>query len=152
MLCDHAQIEGGKLFISGANIDRVLVAAGAPAPFALVFAVAGLVRVGWTDTNVDHTLSIGLQTPDGDPGPVPGIGPDGSLVEMGFNVGRPPQAAAGDDQLMPFVVPFQPLPVLEPGRLVVVVSVDGEPVRSLPLTVMQQAQQGGHGPASIPNL
>lgn len=152
MLCDHAQVEGGKLFISGANIDRVIVPAGAPAPFALVFAVAGLIRVAWTDTNTEHRLSVGLQTADGEPGPVPGIGDDGTLVEMGFSVGRPPMATAGDEQLMPFVFPFQPLPVLEPGRLVLVISVDGEPVRSLPLTVLQAAPQGGHGPASLPNL
>ncbi len=44
LLCDHAHV-AGKLFMSGANIDRFVFAAEAPAPYLLTFALAGVVHV-----------------------------------------------------------------------------------------------------------
>ena len=110
MLCDHAQVEGGKLFISGSSIDRMDVPAGMPAPFVANFGVAGLVRVPWTATNSEHVLNFRFITEDGQPPPLPEgaqVGEDGIGGEMRFNVGRPPQATSGQEQLMPFAFNFQ---------------------------------------------
>ncbi len=66
LLCDHAQV-AGKLFISGANIDRFLFPAGTPPPYLLNFALAGVVHVPWTATNTQHELVFTILTEDGHP-------------------------------------------------------------------------------------
>ena len=66
MLCDHAQVAGDKLFISGANIDRIVLPAGTPPPYVVGFSAAGLVHVPWNATNVQHVLTSSLLTEYGD--------------------------------------------------------------------------------------
>lgn len=141
MLCDHAQVSGDKLFISGANIDRMGFAAGAPAPYLVTFAAAGVVRVPWTETNVEHTLSFQLRTQDGGIPQLPansGVGPDGIGGDMRFSVGRPPTMAHGDEQQVPFAFVFQGLPLMVVGRYVVAFALDGDEVRNLTFTVETQ--------------
>ncbi len=138
LLCDHAQVAGGKLFISGANIDRMQVQPGAPPPYVMNFSVAGLVMVPWTGTNREHTLAIRLITGDGEVPKLPEgaeVGTDGVGGDIRFNVGRPPQVASGDDQPVPFTFTFGGLPLMEMGRYVVVFSLDGTEVRRLTFTV-----------------
>lgn len=140
MLCDHAQVEGGKLFISGAAIDRTDIPIGIVQPFAVTFAVAGLIRVPWTSTNMEHALGFHFVTEDGqNPELPPGTdaGPDGISGEMRFNVGRPPTATIGQEQLVPFAFNFQGLPLMQIGRYVVALSLDGAEIRRLPFVVSQ---------------
>ena len=40
VLCDHGQVSGDKLFISGGGIDRMYVPDG-PGPYVVNFSVAG---------------------------------------------------------------------------------------------------------------
>jgi hypothetical protein len=131
MLCDHAQVAGGKLFISGGGIDRMVLPAGAQPPFVANFAVAGLVRVPWTATNTEHVLKFKFLTEDGRVPELPEgaqPGPDGIGGEMRFNVGRPPQAISGQEQVVPFAFDFQGLPLMRTGRYVVTLTVDEEEV------------------------
>jgi hypothetical protein len=155
MLCDHAQVAGGKLFISGANIDRANLPSGTPAPYVINFAAAGIVRVPWTATNAEHVLSFHLVTEDGGFPPMPsGVVPEGQTIsgEMRYNVGRPPQLTSGDEQMVPFAFNFQGLPLLAPVKLLLEFSLDGTQVRALPFTVTVEPTPGFRGPAAIPPM
>ncbi len=148
MLCDHAQVADGKLFVSGGGIDRMSVAAGTSAPYVANFSVAGLVRVPWTATNAEHGLTFQFvtedgQTPDLPPGTEPG--PGGIGGEMRFNVGRPPQATSGQEQLVPFAFNFQGVPLMVAGRYVLVLSLDGTEQRRLSFTVAVEQSTGFRG-------
>ena len=141
MLCDHGEVAGGKLFVSGAGIDRMDLPPEMPPPFVANFAVAGLVRVPWTATNSEHVLKFRFVTEDGQaPSLPPGAdaGSEGIGGEMRFNVGRPPQATSGQEQLVPFAFNFQGLPLMEAGRYVVILGLDGTEVRRLGFMVFQQ--------------
>ncbi len=155
MLCDHAQVAGGKLFISGANIDRMAVPAGTEPPYLITFTAAGIVRVPWNATNAEHGLSFRLVTPDQQSPELAGgavVPEEGIGGEMRFNVGRPPLLTSGDEQMVPFAFNFQGLPLAEPGRLVIAFSLDGTPVRNLIFTVAVEPTQTGFGPSAPPPL
>jgi len=147
MLCDHAQVAANKLFISGANIDRMSVPAGTPPPYLLNFAAAGIVRVPWQATNEEHTLSFNFVTQDGKPPLMAegiAIGPEGIRVQMKFNIGRPPQMTSGDEQLVPFAFQLA-LPLGAPGRFVLQFSLDGTSVRNLTFTMAVEPTMAGFG-------
>lgn len=138
MLCDFAQVAGDKLFINGANIDRILFPADDPAPHVVNVSAAGLVGVPWAATNSDHVLAFRMLTDDGEDPLLPGeSGAERMEVggEMGFNLGRPAELAAGDSQSFPFVFAFPGLPFLELGRYVLVFSLDGVEIRRLGFTL-----------------
>lgn len=147
MLCDHAQVAGGKLFITGASIDRMQIPSGMPAPYVVNFAAGGLVRVPWTATNSEHALTFELLTEDGQKPTLPAaqMGANGIGGEMRFNVGRPPQLASGDQQLVPFAFNFQGLPLMETGRYVLLFSLDGSEERRLTFTVAVEPSVGFRG-------
>src|ERR1700676_1303251 len=59
MLCDFAEVSGGKLFVTGAGITLV----GSPAseaPHPVGLALAMLVRIPWGATNQQHRMTIEL--------------------------------------------------------------------------------------------
>lgn len=135
MLCDHAQVSGSKLFISGANINRVTVAASAMPPFPVTLAVAGLIHVPWNSTNTEHTVAMALLDEDGQPARVP-EGVAGTIGgEFTFNVGRPAQLAAGDSQIVPFAYNFAGIPLMQRGRYGFAITLNGTTLRSVPFTV-----------------
>ncbi|MGN6600254.1 MAG: DUF6941 family protein [Actinomycetes bacterium] len=144
LLADHAQVSG-KLFVSGAGIDVISVPPDAPPPFPVTLAVAGVVRVPWTETNREHRLQFLVLDEDGrapvlaDPtGADPmGAEPDRVGGEMAFNVGRPPGLPDGDEQMVPFAFQFQGLPLGRLGKYIVQLSLDDRVVRALPFRVMQ---------------
>lgn len=147
MLCDFAEVAGDKLFISGANIDRMFFAPGAPAPYLVNFSAAGIVRVPWTATNQEHTLTFQLKTEDGGVPELPEgaeVGPGGIGGEMRFNVGRPPTIGNGEEQLVPFAFNFQGLPLMKVGRYVLEFALDSNPERNLTFTVQEQNQATGY--------
>ena len=140
LLCDHAEVAEGKLFINGGGIERMDVPAQVPPPYMATFAVAGTVSVPWTSTNTEHALRFRFITEDGNNPELPHgvIGPEGIHGEMRFNVGRPPQATSGQEQLVPFAFNFQGLPLMLLGRYLIELSVDGTVLRSLVFQVSQQ--------------
>jgi len=151
MLCDHAQVASGKLFISGAGIDHIQIPAGTSTPYVITFATAGLVRVPWTATNTEHAVTFKLLTEDGQNPPLPEgavSGPQGIGGEIKFNVGRPPQMASGDSQMVPFAFNFQGLPLMTAGRYVLAFSLDGNEERRLTFTVVLQPSAGFPGTSS----
>lgn len=145
LLCDHAEVAGDKLFVNGASIDRSIFPAGTQAPYVANFAVAGVVHVPWTATNAEHLLRIEIVTEDGRVPELFGAQPppDGIAGGFGFNVGRPPHLVSGEEQMVPFAFNFAGLPFARPGRYVIRLSIDGEPVKDLPYSV---AVEGGAAP------
>lgn len=153
MLCDYAQVAGTKLFISGANIDRMNLPAGTAPPYVANFAAAGIVRVPWNATNAEHRLTFRFLTQDGHVPELGGgvaVGEQGIAGEMRFNVGRPAQLASGDEQMVPFAFNLQGLPLATPGRFVLEFSLDGAVVRHLPFTVAVEPTITSFGPTAIP--
>lgn len=147
MLCDHAQVVAGKLFVSGAGIDMISLPAGLEPPFVLSFAAAGLIRVPWTATNSEHKLSFHLLTEDGRKPHLAGDAAEGGsdvAGEMRFNVGRPPQLSSGDEQLVPFAFNFQGLPLMEVGRFSLNFLLDGHEERHLRIAVTVPPSTSAH--------
>lgn len=152
LLCDHAQVAGDKLFISGGNIDRMTFPAGTPAPYVAHFAVAGVVHVPWTATNAEHALDVEIVTQDGQ-APLLGEGerPEGPVGGgFVFNVGRPPHLLDGENQMVPFAFGFAGLPLAQPGRYVVRLSLDGAPMREMPFTIAVEGAGTGRAPSFGP--
>jgi hypothetical protein len=65
MLCDHAQVAGDKLFISGGGINRFQVQG--PGPFQVGFAVAGTAALRPGEAAGNHLLAFRLTDAEGHP-------------------------------------------------------------------------------------
>lgn len=151
LICDHAQVAGGKLFISGANINSFNFAAGGPAPYVIAFALAGTVHVPWTATNQDHALDFRILTEDGKPPALAGdeeLPAEGLGGEMHFNVGRPPGLPGGEEQLIPFAFQLTGVPFLNAGRHIIIIKLDGSEMTRLPFRIMLHPVQSQFGPAT----
>jgi hypothetical protein len=145
LLCDYAQVAGGKLFIAGANIDRAFFPPGAQPPYLPTFAVAGVVHVPWTETNKQHILNFELIDADGSPIRIPAeVNPDQPEVrgEMPFNVGRPPILESGDAQMVPFAFNFQALPLVKAGKISIKLILDGHDVKTMNFSIVIEPTQG----------
>jgi hypothetical protein len=103
LLCDHAAVAEGKLYINGAG--WTWLKARTPAPVSLAI----LVRVGWDEANIQHSL----MTEDGHPA----LNPDGEpwKAEGFVEVGRPPGMRHGTPLDAPLALNFPAVPLL-PGR------------------------------------
>ena len=110
MLCDHAQVADGKLFIAGGGWNVT-----GPAPTES--AVAMLISVPWDRANsliqftlkliTDDGQSVVQSSPAGDPVPV--------QIAGSFEVGRPPGLPPGASIELPFGLNIPPIP-LPPGQ------------------------------------
>jgi hypothetical protein len=116
VLCDYAEVVGGKIYIMGGGWDQLR--ANAPAPVA----VALLVTVPWDQTNVQHELVLALTDEDGHE--VSLGGPEPIVQKAQFEAGRPPGVTPGTGQTAPlaFRFPVLPLPV---GGYAFVLTIDG---------------------------
>ncbi len=112
MLCDHAQVAEGKLFIAGGgwSITRT------PTQMS---AVAVLLQVPWGEANRKVRFSLALRDSDGRP--VPQVRPDGESVPVRIDgeleVGRPAGLPEGSALDAPLAVKIAPL-ALPAGRYV----------------------------------
>lgn len=133
MLCDFAEVSGGKLFITGAGIS--LLASGSPTPpFPVNVCLAILVAIPWNETDSRHVMTIELvseatgsqqrvmlsdQLPEGhDPADL------GTIVFV-FSAARLPTMVDGDESTMPISVPLFGLPLPELGPYFFSVHIDG---------------------------
>ena len=152
LLCDFAEVSGGKLFITGAGIS--VLASGSPqAPYPVNICLAILVQVPWNETDARHLLTIELiseangaqqrvmlsdQLPEGaDPA-------DRGLLMVVFSAVRLPTMIDGDESVMPMTVPLFGLPLPEHGPYFFSVRIDGREMdrASFRLVQMQQPQPG----------
>jgi hypothetical protein len=153
MLCEYAEMAGGKLYISGGNLSQVGTRLEPPHP--VHFALAVTVKVPWSATNEQHTLvvelvsegigAVGSET-DG-PKRVPiNFRPQTAMpeehrgtVRIGFNVGRPANLAPGSDALVPVVLPFYRLDLTRLGTYYFAVSVGEDELDRVTFQVGAQA-------------
>ena len=103
MLCDHAEVADGKLFVNGGGWDQI-PPHGGPTGLAM------LVHVPWDETNERRTIRGVLIDQDGNP--VHQYTPEGQNTvgfELGFEVGRPVGVPAGTEVSIPFALNFPPM-------------------------------------------
>lgn len=131
MLCDSAAAVDGKLYIQGGGWNAI--AAGSM-PFAAPrIGMALLIGVPYGDTERRHQLTVGLADEDGSPlplGPVTESGRSTNL-QLGFEVGRPPQLPPGDTQLLPFALNIDGYAFTRPGGYAFVIAVDQREITRL---------------------
>jgi len=120
MLCDHAQVADGKLYINGGGWSIV----DAQTPPTVI---AMIIMVPWDRAGAPLDLQISLIDEDGhavtqvsDAGPVP------VLIQGQIEVARPAAQPAGVPIDVPLVVGIPPLQLTPYGRFAWQVSVDGQ--------------------------
>lgn len=150
LLCDHAQVAEGKLFISGGGWSVT-----GPGPISSAIAV--LILVPWDRANSKVSFVIRLLQEDGQPVQQPGpVGP--VAVEIGgeFEVGRPPGVKPGTPLDVPLAINIPPLVLPPDQRFSWELSIDGETdedwhlsfsTRPIPTMTL-----GGLGPGQVPPL
>jgi hypothetical protein len=111
LLCDHAVVAEGKLYINGGGWDSTTAQTG-PVSLAIFF------QVGWDETNNRLPLNVFLLDDDGNP--VTQLGPDGTSVAVEgrgeFEVGRPPGIKRGSTVAAPLAVQFAPMSLKPDSR------------------------------------
>lgn len=118
LLCDHAQVAGNKLFISGAGISNVPI--GSPT------SVAVLIYVPWDQANTRIPYTLHLETSDGVKD-LPSLEGPAVRMELGgqIEVGRPVGATPGIPLEVPVAINV-PVLALAPGRYMWRLTIDGE--------------------------
>lgn len=149
-LADSVVSAENKLYVQGAGWDTIYTAAF---PFRQPRIGIGVVlRVPWAATNQMHVFAVKIVDSDENPltiAPAPaGLDlPDGVIREVRgqFNLGRPPLLGVGDSQVVPIAINLDGLEFVQPNNYSVVISVDGEDKRRLPLHVSMAPQMVGVG-------
>jgi hypothetical protein len=135
-LADSVVVAEGKIYAQGAGWN-VINASRVPTRHDRI-GVAFVVRVPYTATNQDHTFELRLEDADGRRLTF-GDDPEGQgrIEALGsqFNVGRPPTLKPGDEQVVPFAVNINGLPLEKAGNYRFVISIDGDDVKELPFRV-----------------
>lgn len=153
LLCDFAEVSGGKLFITGAGIS--LVASSSPQPpYQVNVCLAILVSIPWNETDSEHTLTIELvseaggsqerimlsdQLPDG------ADRADLGMIVAVFTAARMPIMVDGDESTMPMSIPLFGLPLPQHGPYFFSVRIDGREMdrASFRLVSLSEAQRAG---------
>jgi len=121
LLCDAAQVAGGKLYVLGGGWSLC-----GPGPFQHALAIK--VEVPWNEANRSHTLQATLL--DEDSRPVRAGDPPAEVRFQGtFEVGRPPGLPAGTPLDLPLAVTLGPLELPSGSGFFWSVSIDGHEVR-----------------------
>lgn len=151
LLCDFAEVSGGKLFITGAGFS--LVASGSPQPpYQVNLCLAILVSIPWTETDAQHLLTIEMVSEAGgaqrrimlsEQLPAGAEPADKGMIIVGFSARRTPNMIDGDETTMPMSVPLFGLALPEFGPYFFSVRIDGREMdrASFRLVPLQQAQR-----------
>lgn len=150
LLCDFAEVSGGKLFISGAGIG-VLASATPTPPFRTSVSLALLVMLGVDETDIPHKMTIELvytgnatearvvlndELPEGaDPS-------EQGMILAQFLVPRSAQLNSDDELVLPMAIPLFGLPLPQIGPYYFSIRIDGREMdRASFRTVLQQPQE-----------
>src|SRR4051794_32415959 len=133
-LADGVSAVGGKLYALGAGWNRIVVPS-LPARHDRI-GVGLLVHLDG-DSARQHRFAIRVETPGGSPLTL-GASPTGpiSAIEGSFGAGD------GEDVTMPFAMQLDGLPLETAGRYALVVAIDGDDVKTLPVPVVLPASSG----------
>ena len=131
-LADGVTAVGGKLYVLGAGWNRIVVPS-LPARHDRI-GVGLLVHLRSGGSVRQHRFAIRVETPGGSPLSL-GASPTGpiSAIEGSFGAGD------GEDVTMPFAMQLDGLPLESAGRYAVVVTIDGDDVKTLPFHVVLQS-------------
>lgn len=156
MMADYATVHQGKLFITGAGINLMMVPQMEP-PYLLNFGVGITVAIPWTATNQNHRLKIALVDRDEQVIPIaktpPGVTvPEGEegMIHGNFNIGRAASMEVGEDSIIPMAFQFPNLPIPYPGTYKLVVQIDGSEVACARFRVVAPQPISFGGPAALP--
>lgn len=142
-LADSAEVVNNKIYALGAGWNTIFVRSF-PAVHRRL-AVAAVVHVPFTETNVPHRFELRLETEDGQPYPVGfranDAGQPEAIPALGgeFTLGRPPQLVDGDEQVACFAFGVDGMRFVGPTKFNWIVTIDGEESTRLPMRV-QHAQ------------
>jgi hypothetical protein len=128
LLCDAAEVQGGKLYILGGGWS-VIWAPGVPINMVLAVKLA----IPWDQANQPHRIRAALRTLDGDP---VDAGQGDVAAEGDLEVGRPAGLKPGSPLDAPFVLPFNGL-ILDPGGYLWILEIDGTEMARAPFRVEQ---------------
>lgn len=118
LLCDHAQVADGKLFISGAGISVI--------PRGIPTAIALLIHVPWDRANTQIPYTLHVENSDGSTDLVAeDDGPARIEISGQFEVGRPPGLTRGTSLDLPAAISVPPLD-LSAGRYMWRLTIAGE--------------------------
>lgn len=138
MLCDAADVQGGKLYIMGGGWTWTVVS------LPVIIGVAISIQVPWTEANVQHSLAFSLRDVDGNP--VEQDTPEGRKpvrAEGSFGVGRPMGVREGSPLFVPLAFRLGPLK-LEPQRYVCELRINDEIVDAISFEgLAKHPSQGG---------
>jgi hypothetical protein len=150
MLCDHAEAQGGKLFMNGGGIAYAFVQPSPPHVISLALAL--VIQVPYTATNQPHSLTVRMFDADGNPVvpwvPAGAAAPGAVVCQAPFNVGRPPQIVPGDTQPYPVTVNLMSVPLQSQGAYSFSIEIDGTEMRRLTFRVVVPAP--GTYPMALP--
>ncbi len=146
MLCDHAQVAGGKLFIAGGGWNTTDTPT-APSAIALIIAVP------WDRTNSVIQISLELVDQDGRPVSQPGpLGMAPVRVEGQFEVGRPAGVKPGTSIDVPLSFAVQSMALNPDTRYTWELTLDGERDSDWTLSFATRPRptpSAGFGPSDI---
>jgi hypothetical protein len=144
-LADAAESVQGKIYALGIGWNTVYVR---ELPSVHARTSIGLtIRVPYTATNQLHTVLVHLEDEDGQRVPLGAEPSEGDaepkqVFEIGgqFNVGRPPLLPPGDEQVVCLAMTVNNLPLEELAMFHWIITVDGTPLKRLPMRVQQLTQ------------
>ncbi len=155
LLCDFAEVSGGKLFISGAGISMLASNTDTP-PYPVNIFLAVLVSIAWTETDSKHLMTVELVSEaDGsqrrvllsDQLPEEADPADRGMIAVVFTAVRMPTMIDGDESAMPLAIPLFGLPLPAPGPYFFSVRIDGREMDRASFRLVSreqmQAQLGG---------
>jgi hypothetical protein len=120
VLCDHADVAGGKLYINGAGWNMLI------AEMAVPMALGIIVSVPWDQTDVRHSISVELTDEDGQRVSIHGE----EILQSGhFETGRPAGVPHGTPIDLPLSMRFVALPLPAGGYSFLVTINDVEEAR-----------------------
>src|SRR5690348_6326234 len=128
LLCDHGQVSGDKLFVSGGGIDRMYVPVG-DGPYVVNFSIAGTITVPPSQAGDNHVLALRLETEDDEPAKLYGDATGGTVGGELHLTGNPGPAI--DDQTIAFAFNFQGVPLAELGGYEMVCAVNSQDLRRI---------------------
>src|SRR5262245_3635292 len=122
LLADSAEVREGLLFLLGGGWTQV---GPAPQPFA----IAGVIEVGWDETNTRHQLVLTMEDADG----VPFLVSEGQpfRIETAFDFGSPPGVILGQSFILPLAFSVNALPWQPARHYIIRATLDGNDVDRL---------------------
>lgn len=115
LLADSASAVEGKLYILGGGWTHI--------PLGIPMALAIKVDVPWDQANRQHQLRIELVDTDGQPLPIAKDQP--LIIEVPWEIGRPPGLAPGSPLPSVFAFNFGPLPLQPNTRYLWRITING---------------------------